>query len=268
MTPELPAFLHFGTIALTVGINSVGVGIGEGLASNAALKAINIQPKAHTDILKTVILGMALIETAAIMGITISMILLFGTKEYTLYGSLAETGIALATCCSGLVLGLVSALPVQQACYAVARQPFFTQKIVRFMLITQSLIQTPIIFGFIVAMLIRDQAASAQTLADSLRLIASGLCIGLGSIGPAFGLAEYAKTACRGLGINRSAYNQLLSFTFISQAIIETPIIFAMVISLLLLFDAPPGDNLFRGIAMFSAALCTSLGTIGPGISS
>ena len=105
---------------------------------------------------------------------------------------------------------------------------------------------------------------------DSLRLISSGLCMGFGSIGPAIGLALFSQKACQGIGINRRAYNQLFSFTLISQAIIETPIIFALMIAASLLFLKPSvmEENLLDGIAFLAAGLCTGIGTLGPGISS
>ncbi len=269
MNAALPEFIHYGTIAFAVGINSVGVGIGEGMTSAAAIDAINKQPEARGEIVRTAILGMALIETAAILGAVIAIMLLLGTTNsiQPYYGGLAKLGIAFAICLSGLVLGFASALPARAACNAIARQPFFAQPILRFMLITQSLLQGPIVFGFITATIIQYQAASINTLEDSLRLIASGLCIGLGSIGPSIGLAIFAKNAVQSLGINRRAYPQLFSFTLISQTIIETPIIFAFVISLSLLL-LPQANNLLYSIALLSAALCTGLGTFGPGISS
>lgn len=268
---ELGELIHYGTIALSVAINSAGVGIGEGITSGAALDAINKQPAARNDIAKTAILGMALIETAAIMGTSISVIILLGQEQANLnyYGQLAELGIAFAVCLSGFAIGLVSALPAREACHAIARQPFFSQKILRFMLITQSILQTPIIFGFIVAMMIKNQAISISTFEESLKLISGGLCIGLGSIGPAIGLAHFAKTACRGVGINRNAYNKLFSFTLISEAIIETPIIFSMVVSMLILLSPLPEQGaLLKSITLFAAALATGIGTFGPGISS
>lgn len=267
MTPELA---HYGTIALVVGVNAIGVGIGQGNASKASIDAINIQPSARSEILKTAIVGMALIETAAIMGITIAFILFFQTQQQTpsAYASYAELGIACAISFSGLILGLVAAWPTQQACLAIARQPFFGQKIFRFMLVTQTIIQTPIIFGFIVAMFIKEQAMLVTTLAESIRLIACGLCIGLGSIGPAIGLATFAQTACRSLGVNRNAYNKLLTFTFISEAIIETPLIFSLIIAILLINTTLVGDDVTGACALLGAALSIGLGTIGAGISS
>jgi len=260
--------LHYGTIALTVGINSIGVGLGEGLSSKAALKAINIQPSAHNEITRLAILGSALIETSAILGVFIAFLLLFAPSESaTLFSHTAEIGIAIAICLSGFIISLASSLPAKEACLAVARQPFFADKIFRFMLITQSIIQTPFIFSFIIAMFIKNNAAHVDSMAQSLQLIAAGLAMGLGSIGPAIGLAQFAQQATRGLGVNRRAYNQLLSFTLVSQAIIETPAIFAMVISLMLIFF-PNNPTLLDSIAYLSAALCIGLGTLGSGAAS
>lgn len=260
-------YLHYGTIALAAAINAVGVGIGEGITSRAAIEAINIQPRAKNEIIKTAVFGMALIETAAIMGVTVALILLVGTQTNTsTYARIAESGIALAICLPGLFIGFVSALPAQQACLSIARQPFFSQKILRFMLLTQSVLQTPIISGFIIAMFIRYEAESVTTLAQGLKLLASGLCIGLGSIGPSIGLGIFAHTACKSVSINRDAYGRLLSFTLVSQAIIETNIIFALVISILIIF-ASPAITLLGSCALLGAALSTGLGTFGAGIS-
>src|SRR5207244_2831174 len=123
---------------------------------------------------------------------------------------------------------------------------------------------------FIVSLFIRTQAHNALHMSDSLRLIASGLCVGLGSIGPAIGLSSFAKAAVNSLGKNTKSYDKLLSFTFISEALIETPIIFCLIIATILLFAIQPTpiDNHLDGIIFISAALCTGLGTLGAGISS
>jgi len=269
MTHELSELFHYLTVAFSISLTSLGVGIGEGIASQAAIEAINIQPGSKNEISRAAIIGMALIETAAIMGITMAMILLLEAKNASNpFSGIAELGIAFAICLSGLVLGLVSALPAQQAVLAIARQPFISQKIFRFMIITQSIIQTPIIFGFIIAILIKSQANEVTSLADSLRLVGSGLAIGLGSIGPAIGLAHFAGTACRGIGINPNAYSKIFSFTFISQAVIETPVIFSLIIAILLISTPIKDDNLLAGIAMLASAICIGFGTIGAGIAS
>ncbi len=220
----LADFLHYLSIAFVIGANSLGVGIGQGLTYAAAITAINRQPKARNEIAKLAILGTALIETSAILGITMAIMLLIERQppDHPLYARIAETGIACAMCFSGFVIGLFSSLPAQAACLATARQPFFSQKIMRFMLVTQSIIQTPIIFGFIIALFIKARSLSITTSAESMRLLASGICIGLGSIGPAIGLSRFAQTACYSLSINRNAYNKLLSKCYLHNHCILT----------------------------------------------
>ena len=268
-----PEFLHYSTIASTITISSIGVGIGQGMASYSALDALNRQPAARNDIIRVATLGMAIIETVAIFGLLIAALMLFSKpfcSESNFYVCVSECGIACALFFSSLVVGIACALPAQAACRAIARQPFSVQHIFSLMLMTQVLIQTPILSAFLVSLFIQGQSAAATTLNDSLRLIASGLCIGLGSIGPAIGLSLFAKAAIDGIGRNAKAYKKLLSFTLISEAIIETPIIFCLLISLILLFVVPHTeiDDPITGIIFISAALCLGMGTLGSGISS
>jgi len=264
---ELSEFLHYGTIALAIGMNAIGVGIGQGITGHAALDAINQQPSAQSEITKTALLGIALIETVAVMGGLISILLLRSTPS-TEFAGLAELGIALAICLPGAVIGLISSWPAKSSCMAIARQPFLAQPITRFMAVSQAFIQAPIIFGLIIAIFISNQAAHAQSLFDSLRLIGAGLCIGIGSIGPSIGLASFTEAACYGLGVNPKATPPLLSFTFISAPCIEASIVFALIISLVLLFASGTRGDIIDGIALFSAGLCSGLGTIGAGIGS
>ncbi|MFC1843002.1 hypothetical protein ACFLYU_05085 [Candidatus Dependentiae bacterium] len=265
---EVVEFLHYLSIAMVAAASSVSVGIGEGIVGLNAIKAINIQPRARDEIQKTAVLGMALVETAAIIGVSIAFILLIGTRQEdkNIYLAISEIGIALGISLSGFVIGFVSAMPAKSACLAIARQPFFGNKILRFMLITQSMIQTPIIFSFIVAMFIKNMAVGATTLAQSLKLLASGLAIGLGSIGPAIGLGEFGKITCESIGVNRKAYGKIFTFTLISAAIIETPIIFALLVSMLIISSGSP--SMLKAIALVSSAFCIGIGTFGPGVSS
>jgi F0F1-type ATP synthase membrane subunit c/vacuolar-type H+-ATPase subunit K len=266
-----PEFLHYGAITAAVAMSSISVGLGEGIISWSALSAIDRQPTAQDDIMRVAIIGMTLVETVAIMGLLISLFLLLYTRPDTLtiFGYYSEIGIIAAMGITGLAIGLASTLPAQAACHAVARQPFFAHRISGFMLMTQVLIQSPTISAFLVSLFIQGQLGDAASISDSLRLIASGLCVGLGSIGPAIGLSIFAQTAVQGLGKNTKAYDKLLSFTFISEALIETPIIFCLIIAITLLFVVPRHSlETIDGIIFLSAGLCTGLGTLGAGISS
>jgi F-type H+-transporting ATPase subunit c len=265
-------FLHYGAIAVSITVSSISVGLGEGLISWSALSAIDRQPAAQNDVMRVAIIGMTLVETVAILGLLISILLLLYTKlnSDNIFSSYAEAGIIAAMGITGLVIGLASAFPAQAACHTVARQPFFAHRISGFMLMTQVLIQTPMISAFLVSLFIHGQAAAATTMTDSLRLIAAGLCVGIGSIGPAIGLSTFSKSALNSLGKNTKAYDKLLAFTFISEALIETPIIFCLIIAITLLFVIPHAttDEPINGIIFLAAGLCTGLGTLGTGISS
>jgi len=265
-------FLHYGAIATSIALSSISVGIGQGLISWSALNAIDRQPAVESDVMRVAIIGMSLVETVAILGLLVSILLLVYTSSSSsnIFAHYSEIGIIAAMGITGLAIGLASSLPAQAACLAVARQPFFAQRISGFMLMTQVLIQTPMIAAFLVSLFIQGQAASATTFSDSLRLIASGLCVGLGSIGPAIGLSTFSKAAVTSLGKNTKAYDKLLSFTFISEALIETPIIFCLLIAITLLFLVPQSatEKTIDGVIFLAAGLCTGLGTLGVGISS
>ena len=257
--------------AIPITLSAVGVGIGQGLAGSKALKAINTQPSAASDINKISVVGLALTETAGILGSVISIILVLDStipQDYY-YASFGKIGIALAMGISGFVAGIASSLPIQSACTSIARQPFFSNKILNLMLITQTLIMTPNIFGFLVSLMIYNKVAAVTTFPGALQLLAAGLSIGIGSIGPSIGLSLFAKSACKAIGINRKSYSKILSFTFISEAIIETPLIFALIVSLSIL-TTPITDQtpIIKGITFICAALSMSLSTLGTGYSS
>ncbi len=264
-------FFHYGTIAIIVAVNAIGAGIGGGLISNAALNALDQQPNAHDSIGQISFLGIALIETASIISLTMAFLLLSRHVhlENQFFSHLSEIGILFSLGITGLITGIASAMPARAACYSTARQPFSSQKIRVLMLLTQSLMQTPVILSFIIALLINYQIPYASSLGDALRLIASGLCIGIASIGPSYGLAIFSEQVCKGIGINRNAYSSLLSSTPINAAIIESPIIFSLLVSFLILrTSSTVNDPLFLGLTCIAAALCMGLSTLGTGISS
>lgn len=262
------------TAAFTILSCCIGSGIGQGLIGYSALQATNQQPHATEIIVKTGLLGMALLETSALAGMFIATLLL--ATNSTVHSittisptqSLATWGITLALCVPGIVIGIISAWPAQAACLATARQPFFSYQISRFMLLTQSLIQTPILFALIIAFFIQQQISVTHTFGDAYRLLASGLCIGLGSIGPAIGLASFAHQACNALGTNPKAYYKLFYLTIIGESIIETPIILSFICSSFMLFGLShvSAENIHHGVAYMASALALGLGTFGPGI--
>lgn len=262
---------HFLTIASIIASTSIAVGIGQGLGGKEMLKALILQPAARSEISRTFILGMALVETSAIFALTMGFIMLSPHFNHPHIDLLcyAEVGIALALCIAGSVVGIGASYPAQAACFATARQPFFAQKIQILMLLTQSIMQTPMLCAFIIGLLIRTNTLSIVTFAHSIQQIAAGLCIGLASIGPTYGLARFAHQVCTSVGRNRAAYPQLLSFTLISEAIIESPLIFALVVALMILNIPLSAASLAtHGLTLLGVGIVMGLGTFGVGIGS
>jgi len=256
--------------AIPVTMTALGAGIGQGLIGVKAIEAMNIQPTATSEINRASTIGLSLTETAAIFGLVISIILNFDTSipaSYE-YAAIGRLGISIAIGLSGFMAGIASSLPAQAACLSIARQPFFSNKIMQLMLITQTIIMTPNIFGFVIALFINSQIAYVTNLNEGLKLLAAGLSIGLGSIGPSIGLSIFAQAACTAISVNRKSYAKILPFTFISEAIIETPAIFSFLISLLILNVHMPADApIIYGITLIAAALCMGLSTLMTGIS-
>lgn len=249
-------------------LSTLGTGIGQGLIGKQALQSIQKQPSAANSISKLCVIGIAVTETAAVIGVVISLLLLGEMQHITdfTWTNYAIIGIAVAIGISGFCAGIASAFPAIASCQSLARQPFLQTKILNMMLITQTLIMTPNMFGLIIALLIKGKIAGMSNLPQALQLLASGLSIGLGCIGPSIGLALFAFAACTAIGVNRQGYGKILTFTFICEAIIETPVIFALLISLMILTTNIIPTSQVQGWQFMAAALCMGLSSIFPGI--
>ncbi len=247
---------------------SIGTSIGQGLIGRQAQIAIHTQPACAQSIFKMCIVGTAITETAALMGFVMSGLLI--TEKISLvnpyFASFGVIGIAFAVGISGFCAGIASAFPAIASCTSLARQPFLQSKLLNIMLITQTLIMAPNIFGLIVGLMIKSQIPYVETYNQAMQLLASGISIGLGSIGPSIGLATFVFAACTALGTNKKAYNKILTFTFICEAIIETPVIFSLLISLMIFAQTIVPDSALQGWKFIAAALCIGLSTISPGI--
>jgi F-type H+-transporting ATPase subunit c len=62
---------------ITIGIGSIGPGIGEGIAISRAMTAIAQQPDEASTISRTLFVGLAMIESTAIYCLVVSIILIF-----------------------------------------------------------------------------------------------------------------------------------------------------------------------------------------------
>ena len=134
------------------------------------------------------------------------------------------------------------------------------------MLVTQTLIMFPNILGFIIGMMIKNKVMVISSFNEALQLLATGLSIGLGCIGPSIGLATFIFAACTALGTNKIAYTKLFTFTFICEAIIETPMILSLIIAFMIFMHRIDPLSNIQGWQFIATALCIGLSSISPGM--
>jgi len=71
---------------------------------------------------------------------------------------------------------------------------------------------------------------------EGLKIIAAGLCMGLGAIGPALGEGFIGAKAMEAIGRNPSQADAIMPRMIVAMAITESTGIYALVISLIILF--------------------------------
>lgn len=71
---------------------------------------------------------------------------------------------------------------------------------------------------------------------EVLKYVGVGLCMGLGAIGPALGEGIVAGRALEAIGRNPEVSDKVTSLVFVMMAICESTGIYALVLSLIILF--------------------------------
>ena len=258
--------IHYLAVAATIGIPLMGVARGQQRASMMVISALDEQPAAQGPLRFLFFLGAAMLEFAGILSLVMG-VLFFYTVPTNLAGALAQLGAALAFIIPAVIVGIVAAYPLAANIQALARQPLLQQKILRLLLLTQIMLQTPVLFGFVISGLINASITPELSMAAGLKLFASGLTFGLGSMGPLLGLSIFARQACSTVGEHPDSYDNIFAFTFVSQGIIETPILFVFVVSLWLWLVAPSAAP-WSSTAYSMIALTMGITTFTAGTSS
>lgn len=258
--------LHYGVIALTVALSVFSVGFGQSKATVGLLQALNHQPAAHQQLSFLFLLGMAMLEFIGILAVFTGILLLMNIPE-TMSMLLCYTGAACALLIPSIVVGIASAYPLSEIFMALARQPLLYPQLLRQLLFTQIMLQTPTLFGFVITLLLFSKAVSTLSITAGLKLCATGLMFGLGVIGPTLGIALLATEACYRIGLNKNVVDKIFSFTLISQGVIETPVLLVVMLSLFMMFTSI-SSGMYAGIVYLATALCMGCINLSSGINS
>ncbi len=221
---------------LSVGLSAIGAAIGEGYTAGKANQAVSYRPNLSGEILRTMLVGQAVAETAGIFGLVIAMMLLFSPAEgHSILTAWAYLGAGLAMGLSAIGSGVGSGLPAGSACEGIGRQPGMANKLNTLMLIGSGVSQSPAIFGFLIALLLLFKPLpDTMALIPAFSLLASGLCMGFGAIGPGIGDGIVAGNAVTGAARNPETLSILTRTMLVGQAVTESTAIYALVVALLL----------------------------------
>lgn len=137
---------------LAVGLAGLGVGVWEGILAQKSIEVIGKNPKMSWSFLVLTILGIALVESAAIYGLIIALQIinidpsLVATMGYKAIAAWAGVGFA------WLGVGIGEWLLCAGAMESVLRNPESKGKILTFMILFLALVESSAIYGLIIAL--------------------------------------------------------------------------------------------------------------------
>jgi ATP synthase F0 subunit c len=270
---ELSSWIEIASVlgaGCAMGFGAIGSAIGEGYAAASANEAISRQPNQAGEIVKMMLLGQAIAESAAIFALLISMILLF--SKPTLDPGPMEAIVLLS---SGLCMGLGaigsgvgSGFPAGSASMGIARQPGARKEITNVMLIGSAIAQTPSIFALVISLILLFMDFSARAFSPSwAAFLGAGLSAGIGAIGSGIGEGLVAQSGCEGVARQPIATGRVRNVMLLGMAVSETTAIYGLLIAMILIFKTfPESTTLSSAMALLGAGICMGIGAIGPGI--
>lgn len=252
-----------------MGLGAIGAAIGEGQTAAQANLAISRSPKASSEIFKTMLVGQAVAESASIFALVIAILLLFADVSVpNLIKAAAFFGAGLSMGLGAIGSGIGSGNPAGEACSGIARQPAMASQLTTNMLIGAAVCQTPAIFSMVVALMLVFIDFSGSPLQPTwAALVGAGLSMGLSAIGSGYGGGLAAGASCEGIARQPRSVANVTTTMLVGQAVAQTPSIFGLLISFILMFKSfPESTSLGAAMALLAAGICMGFGGIGPGI--
>ncbi len=263
---QLAAFTGGG---LAMGLGAIGAALGEGFTAGLANEGLSARPEKSGEIFKNMLVGQAIAESAAIFALVIAVLLLFvnpGSSYLLKAPALLAAGLSMGIGACGSGLG--SGFPAGEACRGIARQPRMGSNLTTNMLIGAAVCQTPAIFAMVVALLLIFSDFSHMPFYPAwAALLGAGLSTGLSAIGSGVGGGLAAGASCEGIARQPESLGNVTTTMLVGQAVSQTPAIFGLLISFILLFR-PVAETtaLSAAMAALGAGICMGFGGIGPGI--
>ncbi|MDA1354479.1 MAG: ATP synthase F0 subunit C [bacterium] len=221
---------------IAIGLGAIGSAVGEGYIAMKAVEALGRQPNAGGKILRTMIIGQAITETAAIFALVMALVLLFGNNE----GAEVAKGYALIAAgitigCGTVGSGFGAGLPGGSTMEGIGRNPENSDTLTVQMVIGQAVTQTSTIFALTVSLILATLTPE-NTVVKIFAILGAGFAMGLGAVGPGIGDGFVAKNANTAVGRRPEQMGLLTRTMIIGQAVTETTDIYSLVVALILIF--------------------------------
>lgn len=228
---------HYAAAGIAMGLGAMGSAIGEGMAAGSAVLAIGRQPENSEPTFRTMLLGQALSETPAIFSLVVALLLLFVPTSLEIYkvGAMFGSGFAIGAAAIGAGVGLGTA--TSQAVTNVARNPRTKSSTERTMILGMAITESPCVFAFVISLvLLLVDLQPAGEFAALCAYVSAGICVGFGTVGSGIGEGFAAGQACKGAGRFPHSSGSITRTMILGQAIAESPAVFTLVISIILVF--------------------------------
>ena len=224
---------------LCMGFGAIGSGVGSGLPAGAACVGLARQPAVSGKLTTNMLIGSAVCQTPSIFAMVTAFILLFSDFSQSPVNPTwaAMLGAGLASGLGAIGSGIGGGSVAEASSEGVARQPGASTTITNVMLLGQAITQTPAILGLLVSfILIFKSYPATGAIAPAMALLASGLCMGIGAIGPGVGEGIASSGGVRWIARNTSIAGDLTRTMLVGMAVAESTAIYSMVIALVLIF--------------------------------
>jgi len=255
---------------LAIGFGAIGAALGEGYTAGIASEALSQRPEKAGEVVRNMLVGQAIAESAAIFALVVAIVLIFAKSLNPAFYicSWAAIGAGLSMGLSAIGSGAGSGLPGGAACAGMVRQPGNSGKILTTMLIGSAVCQTPAVFGMVIAFLLIFIDMTGMPLYPGwAALLGAGLATGLSSMGPGIGNGLTAQGAVSGVARHPDTQTETTRSMLIAMSVSQSTVIYGFLISLMLLFfRVESSTTLSASMRLLGAGLCSGFGGIGPGL--
>lgn len=221
---------------LCVGVASMMVCLASSFTVKAATESIGRQPFFAKKILTLMLVSQSIIEAIVFFAFVVAVIIktrIVPTMDFAQSMQCLAASLAIILGCIGPAIG--QAIFTRSVCTAVGQNRDAYDKIFSFTIFGVAIIEAAMIFCLLLAMVILF--APLPTEYNPLLLIrfaVGATTIGIGSCATAIALGKVLATSCTSLAKEPESYGMLLRTTFITTVLIESVIVYVLIMALLI----------------------------------